>query len=77
MKTSLTIENSLFKAAQKESEKTGKTLSETISYWARVGRENLFKKKKKQAIKFKSVDLGGPASIDLNSRRDWIDSLER
>ena len=36
MKTSLTIEDSLFKAAKKEADRLGKTVSEMISLWARV-----------------------------------------
>jgi len=76
MKTSLIIEDSLFKAAKREAEKMGKTISETISLWARVGRETLLKRKKIQTS-LKTVNLGGPAKIDLSSRRDWMDELEK
>ena len=77
MKTSLVIEDSLFKAAQKEAQKTGATLSETISYWARLGREMLVKNKKNKSKRsFKPVNLGGSALVDINSRRDYLDLLE-
>jgi len=75
MKTSLNIEDSLFKEAQKEAQKNRKTLSETISYWARIGRDTLRKSKKEGQRRLKSVDLGGAARVDLNSRRDWMDKL--
>lgn len=76
MKTSLNIEDSLFQAARKEAQKAGKTLSEMISAWARIGRETLARQKKVRARSIKAIDLGGPAAIDLNSRRDWMDALE-
>ncbi len=76
MKTSLVIEDSLFKAAQKEAQKTGGNISETISYWARMGREFLVKKKKRSSLKFKPVDLKKPAQVDINCRRDWMDILD-
>lgn len=75
MKTSLVIEDSLFKAARKEAQKQKKTLSEIISFWARIGRQMLSKHKTK-ANELKAVDLGGPSSVDINSRRDWLDTLE-
>ena len=77
MKTSLVIEDSLFKAAREESLKGSKTISETISYWARIGREALKKSKMNPARSLKTVDLGGAALVDLNSRRDWMDVLDR
>ena len=76
MKTSLTIEDSLFKAAQQESQRKNQTLSQTISYWARVGREALKLKKKSAPRRFKAVDLGGTARIELSSRRHWMDTLD-
>ncbi len=76
MKTSLILEDSLFREAKKEAERERKTLSEVISHWARLGRDVLKRKKAGGRPALKSVDLGGPASVDLNSRRDWIDTLE-
>ena len=79
MKTSLSIEDRLFKLAQQEAQKTRSTLSSVLSHWARVGLETINKKQKEQkqqSPKFKPVDLGGPAQIDLRSRRDWMDSLD-
>ncbi len=75
MKTSLLIEDGLFRAAKKEAQKRKKTLSEIISFWARVGRQMLSKQKTKFKA-LKAVDLGGPSSVDINSRRDWMDTLE-
>ena len=76
MKTSLNIEGSLFQAAQKEAQKQGRTLSETISLWARIGRDTLVRKKRLTKQPFHPADLGGNARIDLASRRDWMDTLD-
>ena len=77
MKTSLVLEDSLFREAKKEAERHRKTVSEVISGWARLGRNVLKREKRETRPVLKSVDLGGPASIDLNSRRDWMDLLDR
>lgn len=77
MKTSLTLDARLVQAARKEAAKTGKTLSATITQWARTGWEVLQKQRRtitKQPLK--TVNLGGPASIDLQCRRDWMDTLD-
>jgi len=74
MKTSLIIDDSLFKEAKREAERENKTLSETISYWARVGR-NYLKKSKKSPKKLKTVNVGRPL-ISLKSRREWMDILD-
>lgn len=76
MKTSLVLDNQLFQAAQKEAQESGTTLSETVSRWARAGREALTKKKGRGTRKLKPANLGGSALIDLSSRRDWMDQLE-
>lgn len=76
MKTSLNIEESLFKAAAEEAEKRDKTLSEMISYWARVGWKTLRAQEARRPTKIKPVHLGGPAIVDLNCRRDWMDNLD-
>ncbi len=76
MKTSLVIDDRIFREAQRDSRAKGKTISETISHWARVGWETL-RQAKKTNQPFKAADLGGPAQVDLTSRRDWIDSLDR
>lgn len=69
------IENSLFRLAKKEAWVKKTSLSEVISYWARMGREHLIKKKGGKR-KLKTVDLGGRAAMDINSRKEWIDLLE-
>jgi len=76
MKTSLVIEDSLFREAEKHAQREKKTLSEVISYWARLGRDLLRQQKKARGKKLCSLDLGGPASIDINSRREWMDLLD-
>lgn len=77
MKTSLNISNHLFKAAQRQAQKEEKTLSEVISYWAQLGRTFLAQQKKKGGRKLTPVDLGGMAAVNVNSRRDWIDALDK
>mgnify|MGYP001766763521 CR=1 FL=1 len=78
MKTSLNIDDILFKEAGEEARREGKTIGETISGWARAGRRALLEKRRaaKRRKAPRAVDLGGPAMIDLGSRRDWMDSLE-
>lgn len=75
MKTSLNIDDAVFKAAQRETLKNKRTLSEIISEWARLGRYAVLKRKNKPS-KIKTVNLGGPARFDLNSRRNWMDFLD-
>ncbi|MBK5290435.1 MAG: hypothetical protein JJE04_01910 [Acidobacteriia bacterium] len=75
MKTSLVIDDSLFRAAKAEAERTGKTISETISAWASAGRRSLKEEKRKKKRVLPVLDLGQPR-IDLTSRRDWLDLLD-
>ncbi|MBF0106413.1 MAG: hypothetical protein HQM16_13940 [Deltaproteobacteria bacterium] len=77
MKTSLNIDDHLFQLAKKEALKSRKSLSEIISYWARAGREFLVQHKKQKPIPFKPLDLGGPALIDINSRNEWMDLIDK
>lgn len=77
MKTSLVIDDRVFEAAKKEADKSGRTISEIISNWAQMGRE-AWKQSQKNHKKreFKAKDLGAP-QIDLSSRKDWMEELER
>lgn len=75
MKTSLNLDDNLFRAAQREALKTGKTMSELINHWASFGRKCLIDAPKKQKS-FSPINLGGPTKIDLTSRRDWMDQLD-
>lgn len=76
MKTSLIIDDKIFEDAKKESEKTGKTISEVISKWAQVGREFWKKEQKSKQVKeFKARSLGKPM-IDLTNRKNWMEELE-
>ena len=73
MKTSLIINDYVFKEAQKESLESNSTLSEVISRWASEGLK-LFKQRSKVGVKkFKPVTVG-KVLIDINSR-DWMDQL--
>lgn len=77
MKTSLVIDDRVFEDAKKEADKSGRTISEVISKWAQLGRETWKQSQKKQRAKeFKAKDLGAP-QIDLSSRKDWMEELER
>lgn len=76
MKTSLVLEDSLFREAQKEAHRARKTLSEVISEWARLGKDLVRGKKRAKPLKVRALDLGGPATIDINSRREWMDLID-
>ena len=77
MKTSLIIDDRVFEEAKKEADKSGKTISEVISKWAQLGRDVVKQAQKNQRPKeFKAKDLGVP-QIDLSSRKDWMEELER
>lgn len=76
MKTSLNLDDSLFHAAATEARRTGKTISETVSAWARLGRD-VVQVQRAERRPVPALDLGGPATIDLASRRDWMDTLDR
>lgn len=45
MKTSLVIDDQLFRTARAEAVRQGKTISELLSYWARIGWETLRRQK--------------------------------
>lgn len=75
VKTSLLIDDSVFNAAKKEASATGKTVSEVISFWARIGREQWLKREAVKTKDFRPVDLGTPL-MDISSRRNWQEALE-
>ena len=75
MKTSLVLDDRVFEEAKKESLKTGKTISEIISEWAAIGRDQWKKLKGKKKKTFKPLDLGGQ-NIDLTSRKEWMEDLD-
>lgn len=74
MKTSLSIDDAVYRDAREEARRTGKTLSETISEWARIGRLAQ-QGRKKGARKLRSVDLGDTL-LDVNSRDGWYEALD-
>ena len=73
MKTSLVLSDYVFKAAQRESVESHKTISEIISQWAQLGLEALRSQKEKPAGKFKPISVG-KVLVDVNSRH-WMDQL--
>lgn len=78
MKTSLLLDDHVHRLAGEVSRRSGKSLSQVISEWARLGCE--FSRKSasvRRQAKLPSVDLGGPARVDLSCRRDWMEMLER
>ncbi len=75
MKTSLIIEDKVFKEAQKEAIETGKTVSQIITFWATLGKEYLKIKQKDKKKSFKPLQLGEP-KLDLSSRKNWMEELE-
>jgi len=74
VKTSLNIDDSLYEDAKKASARTGKTLSDTISQWARLGR-NLERRRGRQKPKLAPADLGRPL-MNIDSRDALMDSLD-
>ena len=75
MKTSLILDDRVFEEAKKESNKTGRSISEVVSQWAAMGRD-VWRQKKGQAVKkFKPLDLGAER-IDLTNRKEWMGELE-
>ncbi len=75
MKTSLVLDDRVFEEAKKESLKTGRSVSEIISEWAAIGRDQWKKLKSKKMKSFKPLDLG-EQKIDLSSRKEWMEDLE-
>jgi hypothetical protein len=78
MKTSLLLDDHVHRMAGEVSRQTGKSLSEVISQWARLGCELSQKGARvRRRAKLPAVDLGRPARVDLSCRRDWMEMLER
>lgn len=75
MKTSLVIDDYIYREARKKALQEKKTLSEILSLWARAGMEALKQKKRNiKASSLKRVNLG-KLLIDINSRNEWMDLL--
>ena len=77
MKTSLIIEDKVFKDAKKESAQSGQSVSMIISQWAALGRTAWKKRKqqKKALSPFKPVNLG-KQKLNLSSRDIWLDTID-
>ncbi len=76
MKTSLNIDDFVFKTARKEALKNNQSVSDVISLWARLGLQSLKQSSKSKTLNFKPADLGGASKLDLTNRRDWMDALD-
>lgn len=76
MKTSLVIDDRIFQAAKREAQRSGRTVSELICEWARVGLQTVKTAVHRRRRTLKTADLGGPARVDLSNRRDWMDTLD-
>ena len=76
MKTSLNIDDNLYREAKAEALRSGRSVSDVITAWAREGRIAVSHRAKQKPVKFSPADLGGPPKLDLSSRRDWLDTLD-
>lgn len=74
MKTSLNIDDAVYEDARKVSQKTGRTLSNTISDWARIGR-NVERSRKRKRPTLEPVDLGR-SLLNIDSRSTLADILD-
>ena len=74
MKTSLSIDDSLYEDAKKASQRTGQTISAIISEWARLGRR-VERQRARQKPTLAPVDLGRPL-MNFDSRDAVSDALD-
>ena len=74
MKTSLTIDDSLYEDAKKAAQRTGRTLSATISDWARIGRK-LEQQRSRTKPALAPADLGRPL-MNIDTRDAVVDALD-
>ena len=74
MKTSLNIDDSLYEDAKKTAQRTGSTISATISEWARIG-QRVERKRARRRPSLAPVDLGRPL-MNIDSRDALMDSLD-
>lgn len=78
MKTSLNLEDSLYRAAQAEARRSGKSVSQTISEWARAGREFLLRdREKRKKPTLTAAENCGELILDVSSRKHWMEVLDR
>ena len=74
MKTSLIIDDSLYEDAKKVAQRTGRSISATISEWARIGRK-LERQRSRRKPALAPVDLGRPL-MSIDSRDATTDALD-
>jgi len=74
MKTSLNLDDSLYEDAKKTAQRTGRTISATISEWARIGRK-LERQRARRKPTLAPVDLGRPL-MNIDSRDALMDALD-
>jgi hypothetical protein len=75
VKTSLNLDDSVYEDARKASKKSGRSLSETISEWARLGRNLERARTRDRNPRLFPVDLGEPL-IDFDQRSAVTDALD-
>ena len=74
-KTSLIIDDNLFKAAAKEAEASDTSISQVISRWAVIGRNAERVSATRARVIYRPRDLGAPL-LTLRSRNEWMDALD-
>ena len=74
MKTSLNIDDSLYEDAKKTAQRTGRSISATISEWARIGRK-LERQRARRKPVLAPVDLGRPL-MNIDTRDAVTDALD-
>jgi hypothetical protein len=74
MKTSLSIDDSLYEDAKKAAQRTGRTISATINEWARIGRK-LERQRAQRKPNLAPADLGRPL-MNIDTRDALQDALD-
>jgi hypothetical protein len=75
MKTSLNLDDALYDQARRAALESGRSLSETISEWARLGARVYFERQVRARGTFQPLSLGD-LTLDLTRRRDWMETLD-
>ena len=76
MRTTLTIDDDLFRELREKAYKTGAPFKEVVNKVIRVGLEHIDKPKQMKPYKCKTYSLGYPPSADLDHALNLVDRLE-
>ena len=76
MRTTLTIDDDLFRELREKAHKTGAPFKEVVDKAIRVGLEHIDKPKQMKPYKCKTYSLGYPLSADLDHALNLVDRLE-